>query len=186
MADVTGNMSVPTPESRFDFSSFTQFRKLPSPTELIQITRKYVRPWTEFLNTSNFKTVPSMPRLSSRIMRNLSYFQSNYICVFIVLMIYCLITSPLILIVLVAAAYGSHKVKQSRAQVTFCGYPLTTKQQVMAVNMLSAPILFLVGAGSALFWTLGASCFVIALHSIFYNIDAIVTEDAEDFLSEVV
>lgn len=75
----------------------------------------------------------------------------------------------------------------------------------MALNVASVPILFLVGAGSALFWTLGkllkncnetvsnflssfigASCFVISLHAIFYNIDAIVTEESEGFLSEVV
>ena len=33
---------------------------------------------------------------------------------------------------------------------------------------------------------LGASCFVVSLHAIFYNIDAIVTEEAEGFLAEVV
>jgi len=47
-------------------------------------------------------------------------------------------------------------------------------------------VLFLVGAGAVLFWTLGASCFVIAMHAIFYNIDAIVTEENEGFLAQVV
>ncbi|XP_075147201.1 prenylated Rab acceptor protein 1-like [Haematobia irritans] len=90
--DVSGDMNVPKtePKSQFDFSNFTQFQKIPSPLELIQLTRKYIRPWSEFLKTDNFKTAASMPRLTSRFVRNLDYFKSNYIFVFFVLMIYCL------------------------------------------------------------------------------------------------
>ncbi|XP_013108170.1 prenylated Rab acceptor protein 1 [Stomoxys calcitrans] len=186
--DMSGDMNVPkTPtKSQFDFSSFTQFQKIPTPLELIQLTRQYIRPWSEFLKTDNFKSAASMPRLTSRFVRNLDYFKSNYIFVFIVLMIYCLITSPLILIVLAGVAFASHKVKKAQAPVSVFGHQLSTAHQIMALNIASVPILFLVGAGAALFWTLGASCFVIALHAIFYNIDGIVTEETEGFLSEVV
>lgn len=90
--DISGDMNVPKTETKaqFDFSSFTKFQKIPSPLEMIQLTRQYIRPWSEFLNTNNFKTAASMPRLTSRFVRNLDYFKSNYIFVFIVLMIYCL------------------------------------------------------------------------------------------------
>lgn len=56
----------------------------------------------------------------------------------------------------------------------------------MVVNVASIPVLYLCGAGSVIFWVLGASVFVITLHAAFYNIDAVVTEDTESFLSEVV
>ncbi|KAM7343461.1 prenylated Rab acceptor protein 1 isoform 1-T2 [Cochliomyia hominivorax] len=186
--DISGDMNVPKtePKGQFDFSSFTKFQKIPSPLEMIQLTRQYIRPWSEFLNTTNFKTAASMPRLTSRFVRNLDYFKSNYIFVFIVLMIYCLITSPLILFVLAGVAYASHRVRKAQTPVSVFGHQLSTAHQIMALNVASVPILFLVGAGSALFWTLGASCFVISLHAIFYNIDAIVTEESEGFLSEVV
>ncbi|XP_005176535.1 prenylated Rab acceptor protein 1 [Musca domestica] len=186
--DMSGDMNVPKtePKSQFDFSTFTQFQKIPSPMELVQLTRKYIRPWSEFLNTGNFKAAASMPRLTSRFVRNLDYFKSNYIFVFIVLMIYCLITSPLILIVLAGVAYASNKIRKAQAPVSVFGHQLSPAHQIMALNIASVPVLFLVGAGSALFWTLGASCFVISLHAIFYNIDAIVTEDTEGFLAEVV
>ncbi|TMW51987.1 hypothetical protein DOY81_002905 [Sarcophaga bullata] len=186
--DMSGDMNVPKiePKAQFDFTSFTKFQKIPSPLEMIQLTRQYIRPWSEFLNTNNFKTAASMPRLTSRFVRNLDYFKSNYIFVFIVLMIYCLITSPLILFVLAGVAYASHRVRKAQTPVSVFGHQLSTGHQIMALNIASVPILFLVGAGSALFWTLGASCFVISLHAVFYNIDAIVTEETEGFLSEVV
>ncbi|XP_037946486.1 prenylated Rab acceptor protein 1-like [Teleopsis dalmanni] len=186
--EVSGDMNVPKQQqkSQFDFRSFTQLQRIPSPMELIQLARKYIRPWSEFLNTGNFKPAVSMPRLTNRYIRNLKYFQSNYIFVFIVLMIYCLITSPLILIVLGAVAYASHRIKKAQSPVTIFGYQLSTSHQIMAVNAASVPILFLVGAGAALFWALGASICAVSLHAVFYNIDAIVTEESEGFLSEVV
>ncbi|KAL9918019.1 prenylated Rab acceptor protein 1 isoform 1-T2 [Glossina fuscipes fuscipes] len=186
--DISGDMNVPltSTKSQFDFASLNQWQKLPSPMEILQLVRKSIRPWSEFINTSNFKTAASMQRLTARFLRNLDYFKSNYIFVFIVLMIYCLITSPLILLVLVAVAAASHKIRQLQASVSIFGHQLSTSHQIMAINIASLPILFLVGAGSALFWTLGASCFVISLHAFFYNIDAIVTEDTEGFLAEVV
>lgn len=185
---MSGDMSVPKtePKAQFDFSSFTKFQKIPTPMELIQLTRQYIRPWSEFVNTNNFKSAASLPRLTSRFVRNLDYFKSNYIFVFIVLMIYCLITSPFILFVLAGVAYASHKVRKAQTPVSIFGHQLTTAHQIMALNVASVPVLFLVGAGSALFWTLGASCFVISLHAIFYNIDGVVTEESEGFLSEVV
>lgn len=90
--EMSGDMNVPKTDAKtqFDFSSFTKFQKIPSPMELIQLARQYIRPWSEFFNTNNFKTAASMPRLSSRFVRNLDYFKSNYSFVFIVLMIYCL------------------------------------------------------------------------------------------------
>lgn len=85
-----------------------------------------------------------------------------------------------------AAAFGCHKLRVRNSNVTVGGYQLTPNQQIIALNVATAPILFLVGAGAILFWTMGASFFVVGLHAIFYNIDAIVTEENEGFLAQVV
>lgn len=71
-------------------SSIPGYNNLPSPSELLQQIRQSLRPWSVFFNLGNFKMATSMQRLNNRIQRNLSYFQSNYIFIFIVLMIYCL------------------------------------------------------------------------------------------------
>lgn len=97
------------------------------------------------------------------------------------------LTSPLILIVLCGAFYVCYKIKQgSIPTFALFGRQLNTNQQCMIVNVASVPLLYLCGAGSVLFWVLGASVFLITIHASFYNIDAVVTEEAETFLDEVV
>ncbi|KAL5279023.1 RABAC1 family protein [Megaselia abdita] len=187
--DLSGDMSVPDggPKSKspaFDFGNLSS--KIPSITEALQITRKNIRPWSEFLNTNNYKTVASVQRLSGRFIRNLAYFQSNYICIFLVFMVYCLITSPLILIVLAGSFYLCYRIRKANTNFTLFGRQLNTNQQCIALNIACVPVLYIVGVGQAMFWTIGASCFVVSLHAVFYNIEAIVTEDTEGFLSEVV
>uniref|UniRef100_A0A182W111 PRA1 family protein n=1 Tax=Anopheles minimus TaxID=112268 RepID=A0A182W111_9DIPT len=187
--DVSGDMETPKQENKsgFNLSSFSNFStRIPSLWELLRLSRQNIRPWAEFLQTSNFKTVANVSRLTNRIIRNLAYFQSNYLFVFLGLIVYCLLTSPLILIVLGAVFYACYKIKQNSTPVAFFSKQLNTNQQCIAVNIASVPLLYLAGAGAVMFWVLGASFFVISLHAAFYNIDAIVTEDMETFLTETV
>lgn len=189
--DVSGNMEPPKQEPKtgfggFNMSTFSSFTRVPNLWDLLRLTRQNVRPWSEFLQTSNFKTVANVPRLSNRIIRNLGYFQSNYLFVSLGLIVYCLLTSPLILIVLGGVFYACYKIKQANAPVAFFSRQLNTNQQCIAVNIASVPLLYLAGAGAIMFWVIGASFFVISLHAAFYNIDAIVTEDTESFLTETV
>ncbi|CAD7094163.1 unnamed protein product [Hermetia illucens] len=195
--DISGNMNVPgptvkdaigsatEPNSKISFSNITT--KLPTSIgQILKQVRKDLRPVSEFFNVNNFKKPTSIQRLMNRLTRNLSYFQSNYICVFLILMAYCLITSPLILFVLAGVLFACYQVRLANTQFTIFGKTLNTSQQCLIINCMAAPILYLVGAGAALFWTLGASLFLIMLHASSYNIDAIVTEDMEGFLTEVV
>lgn len=93
----------------------------------------------------------------------------------------------MILIVICGTFYLSYKIKQGAFPTfSFYGRQLNTNQQCLIVNIASVPILYLFGAGSVLFWVLGASVFLITLHAAFYNIDAVVTEEAETFLDEIV
>merc|ERR1711928_6901 len=65
--------------------------------------RANLRPVGTFFNTANFQVPPSAGRLSKRLIKNIDYFQSNYVLVFLVLVLYCLISSPLLLIVIAGA-----------------------------------------------------------------------------------
>merc|ERR1711872_646821 len=55
--------------------------------------RANLRPVGTFFNTANFQVPPSAGRLSKRLIKNVDYFQSNYVLVFLVLVLYCLISS---------------------------------------------------------------------------------------------
>ncbi|XP_055683784.1 prenylated Rab acceptor protein 1 [Lutzomyia longipalpis] len=184
---VSGNMNPPPqPETKNLFSSVFNRSRVPNMVELLREMRQNIRPWSEFLNMSNFKTVANIQRLTGRLVRNLAYFQSNYLFVFLGLVFYCLLTSPLILIVLGGVFYACYKVKQHNTKITIFQRELNAGQQCILINCAAIPILYLAGAGAAMFWVLGASFFFISLHAIFYNIDAVVTEDTETFLTETV
>ncbi|KAJ4444804.1 hypothetical protein ANN_06601, partial [Periplaneta americana] len=153
----------------------------PAAREWFGQRRENIRPWPVFVNTSNFRSPSSIPRLSKRIVRNVEYFQSNYFFVFLGLIAYCLITSPLLLIA-VAASLGACYIlslKNSERKINIIGYELTLAQQYGLVAVCSLPLFYLAGAGAAIFWVLGASIFVITLHAAFYNIDAILNTEEE-------
>ena len=51
------------------------------------------------------------------------------------------------------------------------GRELNATQQYAGVALLSIPIFLLAGAGSVIFWVLGASIFAVLLHAGFYQSD---------------
>jgi anoctamin-1 len=62
----------------------------PAAKEWFGQRRENIRPWILFINTGNFRTPSSLPRLARRIVRNVEYFQSNYFFVFLGLIFYSL------------------------------------------------------------------------------------------------
>lgn len=194
MADVeipiSGEMQSPqekeSSSKRFDFSQLTlPLGQLgyPQAQEWVQHRKANVRPWPLFLNSNNFRPPPSVTRLSKRLVKNVEYFQSNYLFVFIVLVIYCLITSPLLLITVAASLGICYKVSQRHAAIF--SNKLTLAQVYCVVGICSLPVFYLVGAGAALFWVLGVSCFLITMHATFYNIDSVLCP-GEDELNSLV
>lgn len=83
------------------------------------------------------------------------------------------------------AGYKLSKRHQEKKFILF-GHELTLAQQYGIVTICSMPVLYIVGAGAAMFWVLGASLFLITLHASFYNIEAIMPkEDEFGLLQEV-
>ncbi|KAJ8951135.1 hypothetical protein NQ318_021579 [Aromia moschata] len=189
--DVSGQMDPPPKlQEKKNFTSFFQIpSQIPDPKEWIYHQRQNVRPWLLFVQTSNFKTPPSIPRLGKRIMRNIEYFQANYLFVFLGLVVYCLITSPLILFAIAGTFYAGYKLNKRHMEkkLILFGKELTLAQQYGLVTLCSMPVYYLVGAHAAMFWVIGASMVVITLHAAFYNIDAVASksEDEYSLLEEV-
>lgn len=63
---------------------------IPVATEWVSQRRQNVRPWTTFFSTSRMKAPASVPRFTRRVVKNIEYFQSNYLFVFIGLVVFCL------------------------------------------------------------------------------------------------
>ncbi|KAB0791233.1 hypothetical protein PPYR_03033 [Photinus pyralis] len=186
--DVSGNIEVPPEKQSIQPSKFLPFpTQLPQAKEWVQQRRQNIRPWLQFVQTSNFKFPQSLPRLSRRYMRNIEYFQSNYIFVFLILIAYCLITSPLLLFALAGSFFVGYKLSMRHAEgkkVIVFGHELALAQQFGILSICSMPVFYIVGAGAAMFWVLGASFFLITLHAVFYNIDAVVEDESSFGLME--
>ncbi|CAL4165149.1 unnamed protein product, partial [Meganyctiphanes norvegica] len=103
--------------------------------------------------------------------------------VFLGLIIYCLITSPLLLIA-IAGSLGTCTYlsrRNTEKKIIIGGNEVSLVQQYTAVAVLSIPLFYIAGAGSILFWVLGASFFLIAIHATMYNIESVLGSDDEPF-----
>ncbi|CAK1600002.1 unnamed protein product [Parnassius mnemosyne] len=136
------------------------------------------RPWTQFVATENFKVPASIPRLSRRFYRNIEYFQANYLVVFLGLFAYCLITSPLLLIAIVASFFGYRKLMSGPNTWKVGSWELTKTQQYAVYAGGSMTLCWLAGAGAVLFWVLGATVTVVALHASFFDAETVPPSDS--------
>ncbi|KAK3587718.1 hypothetical protein CHS0354_042509 [Potamilus streckersoni] len=141
-----------------------------SAREWLQKRRETIQPWGEFLNTGKLKSPKSLAPLPKRIVKNIEKFQSNYLFVFIGLVIFCVLTSPLLLVAIAACLGACYiiSLKNQDKKITVFGREVSLAQQYAAVGACSFPLFWLAGAGSAVFWVIGASFFVIMLHASMY------------------
>ncbi|XP_043539141.1 prenylated Rab acceptor protein 1 [Chiloscyllium plagiosum] len=86
--------------------------------EWIERRRLTIRPWASFIDQKRFSRPKNFGEMCKRLVKNVEYFQSNYVFVFLGLIVYCVITSPMLLIALVVffgACYIVHlRASQSR------------------------------------------------------------------------
>ncbi|XP_013166577.1 PREDICTED: prenylated Rab acceptor protein 1 isoform X1 [Papilio xuthus] len=137
------------------------------------------RPWTQFIATENFKSPASIPRLTRRFYRNIEYFQANYLVIFLGLFAYCLITSPLLLIAMVASFFGYRKLTSGPNTWKIGSWELSKTQQYAVYAAASMALCWLAGAGAVLFWVLGATVTVVALHASFFDAESLPPSDEQ-------
>ena len=67
------------------------------------------------------------------------------------------------------------------------GREVSLAQQYGVVAICSIPMFLLAGASGAVFWVIGASFFIIALHATFYDFDALdLAEDQQELTGSIV
>lgn len=138
--------------------------------EWISRQKQGLRPWREFLRSDKFK-IPTGPGVVGRRMfGNLVGFQANYLCIFLVLAAYCLITTPLLLLAIAASIGFVYilRAKSSEGRLVIAGKEIPPAMQYGAGICMSLPLLYISGAGTALFWTIGATVVVVLAHALFY------------------
>lgn len=141
------------------------------PHEWISKKRETLKPWGEFMNMSKFKKPASPGQFGLRLVKNVNHFQSNYLFVFVFLAVYCVLTSPYLLFVFMAFVGGCYilYLKNKDGNLKLFGRDLSLAQLYSVAGVFSVPLFLIAGAGSAVFWIIGASIFVIILHAAFYS-----------------
>ncbi|XP_032084576.1 prenylated Rab acceptor protein 1 [Thamnophis elegans] len=149
--------------------------------EWLDQRRATIRPWANFVDQRRFAKPQNFGVLCKRLVRNVEYFQSNYVFVFLGLIVYCLITSPLLLIAL-AVFFGACYImylKTQQSQLVLLGRELSTAHQYSLAGAVSFPFFWLAGAGSAVFWVLGATLVVIGSHAAFHELESAETDELQ-------
>lgn len=166
MGELDGTISNLAMSAKYNLTQMT-------PKQFLLARWSTMQSWGSFIDTSKMQLPVSIQQWSKRIVTNLKNFQSNYFCVFIILFIYCILTSPLLLLVLSAVLAAGYIItlKNAERPVKILGRKLNLGQQYLGLSILSLPVLYIVGAGGALFWIVGATLFFITLHASVYSIE---------------
>jgi len=86
-------------------------------------------------------------------------------------LVYCRVTSPLILLAIAGTFYAGYKLNQRHLQkkLVLFGKELTLAQQYGLVTLCSMPVYYMVGAHGAMFWVLGKGFMQNPPNNLFYS-----------------
>ncbi|XP_029432982.1 prenylated Rab acceptor protein 1 [Rhinatrema bivittatum] len=149
--------------------------------EWLDRRRSTIRPWANFVDQRRFSKPRNFGEMCKRLVKNVEHFQSNYVFVFLGLILYCIITSPMLLIAL-AVFFGACYIiylKTQQSKLVLFGRELSTAHQYGVAGAVSFPFFWLAGAGSAVFWVLGATLVSIGSHAAFHELECTDVEELQ-------
>ncbi|XP_057689292.1 prenylated Rab acceptor protein 1 [Corythoichthys intestinalis] len=153
--------------------------------EWLDRRRVSIRPWATFIDQRKFSKPRNFGEMCQRVVKNVDTYNSNYTFIFLGLILYCIVSSPMLLIALaifVGAFYIIH-LKSLESKIMILGKEMTYPHQMGLAGAISLPVFWIAGAGAAVFWVLGATLFVIGTHAAFRELE---NPDMEELLMEPV
>lgn len=169
-------------EKSEDFEPFTMISQegegggimghLKASRDWVQGKHASVRPWAEFLDLRRVSRPQGMGDATKRLISNIHRFQSNYVFVFLGLVLYCVVTNPTLLFALAfcAAAWWFVAVKNKGENIAIFGRDTSSKELYALLGVIAVPLFYFAGAGSTVFWIIGASVVVILVHAILLSV----------------
>lgn len=109
--------------------------------------------WIQFFDRKQFSMPLNLSEVSQRFSNNLQVYFSNYIFIAMILVVYNLLTSPLLLITLAIYSSLIHSIiKRDNQLILFGGTPLSRNQQLFGVSAFFIPLLYLFGLATRIIW----------------------------------
>ena len=109
-----------------------------------------VGPWMQFF--SPFSIPNSSNELIDRLKANLNLYYANYAIISAILLLYCLITSPILFLIFGIVAALSFFIISSAKTLQLGENAFTPQQQLLVLVCVTIPIFILLGIHSVFFW----------------------------------
>lgn len=135
------------------------------------VLKERLKPWSDFFRFSKFGLPHGISGIGPRIKFNLHNFMSNYLCLFVVLLIYCIVTSFLMLLtmlVLAGLCYSIYQ-KTQKGPIVIAGQEIPPSLLYTLALMICIPLFALSNAGQVIYWVIGAGFFIVLAHATFYS-----------------
>eukprot|EP00118_Oscarella_pearsei_P024943 m.307166 g.307166 ORF g.307166 m.307166 type:complete len:213 (+) comp41976_c0_seq1:3-641(+) len=148
-------------------------KKLEQGKELLMKAKAGTKSWRQFFSCARLSKPKSCGDWGGRVVGNIKNYKSNYIFVFLGLVIYCIITSPVLLIGLLLVMFALWFIFRNEGKsISIAGKEIGLKEQVGLVCLMALPLFLFGGATSAIFWIIGASVCAILLHASFMSLES--------------
>ncbi|GJJ76623.1 PRA1 family protein 1 [Entomortierella parvispora] len=127
-----------------------------------------LRPMSEFFDTNRFSKPTGLASVTSRFNYNLSYFQGNYMLMFLGITAYSLITNVMLMFSVGVVVGGMHFISKVPPEGTVIGSTTYSARQLQTGLMIVAvPLFFFSSTIGTIFYIIGASAVTILGHAAF-------------------
>lgn len=122
----------------------------------------------EFFDVRHFSKPANFSELQQRVTYNITYYQSNYIAIVLLLSIYALVTNVLLMFVIGLVGGGLAVISKLGGQDLVIGsLTLTSSQLYTGLLIIALPLAFLASPISTIMWLIGSSCVCVLSHASF-------------------
>ncbi|WVQ75727.1 hypothetical protein IAR50_005357 [Cryptococcus sp. DSM 104548] len=121
----------------------------------------------EFFDHRQLSRPQDFNEATSRLTYNTRHFSGNYLIVIAILIVYALLTNPLLLIAIAFFAGGFTAINKFVPEPLQVGdHLITQKSLYTALFVIGIPILYIASPVSTFFWLVGSSAILILGHAV--------------------
>jgi len=128
-----------------------------------------LRSWSVFCSKTKF-SFPKVTEAPQRLKTNLTYFQTNYIVVFGLIVLYSIISNPWFLLALGVVGGGWAYVFHVRKEPIFLGsHEVTDREKMVVLGVVTIITFWFASVSNTIFWLIGATLTVVNGHALFFT-----------------
>mmetsp|Transcript_4941 Transcript_4941/g.12832 ORF Transcript_4941/g.12832 Transcript_4941/m.12832 type:complete len:196 (+) Transcript_4941:43-630(+) len=127
--------------------------------------RKNVKPWQEFADVRRASKPKTFGDVTSRVTHNVSKYSANYFFIWVTLVLYCLLTSPLLIVAFGFLGVTVGLIAKGGGERRIGGYTFSREDQLKFCAAMTIPLLYISGATGTIFWVVGATLAIVLAHA---------------------